>query len=139
MPGNETIYKSPRFWLPVSWGVQDFAAGQTTPQAMPINGFPAGIYEFSLPRKMSLVTVGIELDAAVTAGFIRFQLARNGSLINGNLDMDSGAGLRRLIEFTPGELVGDKGDRIGIAWGSSGTLAPAGSIDGIILMEMEPV
>lgn len=137
MPGNDTIVVQPRSFLPAIWGRADFAAGQTTALALAINGFPAGIDTFSLHQRSSLVAVGVELDAAVTAGFIRFQLTINGSAIGSTFDMDSGTGLRRLIEVPSGKYVGQKGNRVGVEWGSPPSLAPAG-IDGIVAILVEP-
>lgn len=139
MPGNETTITQPRFWLPTIWGRADFASGQTVALAMAINGHPPGIDEFSLPRRMSLVSVGIELDAGVSAGFLRFQLTRNGTPVGPTWDMDDTTGLRRLIEVTPGTIIGQKGQRIGVVWGSPPSLSPAGSIDGVVMLEVEPV
>lgn len=137
MPGNETVNKAPRAFLPVQWTKGGFTAGQTVGIAMQISGFPASIDEMSLLRKTSLLTVAIILSAVPTAGFIRFMLTKNGADTGKTFDMDSTTGLRQAWEFRPGELTGVKGDRVGVKWGSSGSLLPSGSIDGVVLLEVQ--
>jgi len=137
MPGNETVSKSPRAFLPVQWTKEGFTAGQAVGVSLQISSFPASIYEMSLLRETSLLTVAIVLSAAPTAGFIRFELTKNGVDTGKTVDMDTAKGTRYMWEFRPGELTGAKGDRIGVKWGSSGTLTPSGSIDGAVLLEVQ--
>jgi hypothetical protein len=137
MPGNETTSKSPKSFLPAQWTKEGFTAGQAVGVAMEIRSFPASINEMSLLRKTSLLTVAIILSAAPTAGLIRFELTKNGVDTGKTFDMTSVTGARQVWEFRPGELTGVKGDRVGIKWGSSGTLTPSGTIDGVVLLEVQ--
>lgn len=139
MPGNTTYNRQARFWLPVSWSHTNFAAGQTSPLQMLITGLPFSLDEFSIARRLSLVTVGIEIDSVVTAGFIRLQISKNGAGMGVTVDIDSSTGLRQLVEIRPGVLVFDKGDRLGVQWGSNPGLLPDSAIDGVIFMEAEEV
>jgi len=132
---NETTVKSPRAFLPVFWSGSDFAAGETTGASLPIAGFPASIVEFPLPRIASLVTVGIVLSESVTGGFLRFELTKNGVPTGKYVDVDSGS--KKIWEITPGEIVADKGDEVGILWGSSPGLTPDGTIDGVLFLEVQ--
>jgi hypothetical protein len=137
MPGNETVAKGKRAFLPTIWMKNDFTAGQTVGVAMLIAGFPTSIVAFPLLRKTSVLSVGILLSAPVTAGFIRFELTKNGVATGNTMDMNAAAGTRKLWEFEPGALVGNKGDEVGVLWGSNGTLAPSGSIDGVLFFEVQ--
>jgi hypothetical protein len=132
-----TENKQPRAFLPVQWSKSGFSAGQSTGIAMAITGFPSGINEFTLLRDTSLVTVGILLSSPVTAGFIRFEVVKNGSATGKTVDVNSGSGLAAMWEIKPGTMRGTKGDRIGVQWGSSATLAPSGTIDGVIFFEVQ--
>jgi hypothetical protein len=127
----------PRQFLPGVWAHTNFAAGQTTGVAMALAGWPSGFKAVVLPRQMSLVTVMVGLTAAVTSGFLRFELTKNGTDTGKTLDMDSSHGQIRVVKFVPGALVGDEGDRIGIKWGSHPSLAPSG-IDGVVTFEVQP-
>lgn len=129
--------KQRRAFLPVSWGKSGFTAGQSTGEAMSITGFPSGIFEFVFPRLTSLVTVGVLLSAAVTAGFIRFEIIKNGVGTGKTIDVDASKGTATMWELDPGTVKGAKGDRIGIQWGSSGILAPDGTIDGVLFFEVQ--
>ena len=127
----------PRQFLPGAWAKEDFSAGQTTAVAMAIAGWPSGLDVIVLPRRMSLVTVMVGLTMAVSAGFIRFELTKNGIGTGKTIDMDASQGTLRVVKLTPGSLVGDEGDRIGVQWGSHPSLAPSG-IDGVIALEAQP-
>ncbi len=129
--------KQSRSWLPVSWGKSGFTSGQAVGVAMEINGFPAGIKEIALARNTSLVTIGILLSSAVTAGLIRFEIVKNGSATGKTFDMTSSEGLKTMWEFNPGILTGAKGDTVGLLWGSSGSLNPSGTIDGVVFFEVQ--
>jgi hypothetical protein len=139
MPGNDTVVKSPRLLLPTTWVKTGFTAGQSVGVAMQLAGLPSSLVELPLPRAASLVMVGIVLSGPVAAGLIRFELTKNGIATGKTVDMDSTSGTKQMWELKPGELIGDKGDEIGILWGSSGSLAPSGSIDGALFLEVQPV
>lgn len=135
MAGNETEYKSPRNYLPVFWWKDNILAGQATGLPMTINNLP--FEKFPFAKKASLVTLGIVLSEAITAGLIRFEITKNGTATGKTFDMDASKGKKALWEFDPGILVGGKGDELGILWGSSGTLAPAGVIEAAIFVEVQ--
>lgn len=137
MPGNATVSKSPKTFLPVQWTKTGFTANQAAGIAMQISSFPASINEMSLARETSVLTLAIILSAAVTAGFIRFEITKNGVDTGLTFDMDVAAGARQLWEFAPGVLTGVKGDRVGIKWGSNAALLPTGTIDGVVLLEVQ--
>ena len=134
MPGNETEYKTPRNYLPVFWWKENIPAGGAgvpmTINNLPFEGFP-------FAKKASLVTLGIVLSEPVTAGLIRFEITKNGNPTGQTFDMDDSTGRKELWEFDPGKLVGNKGDELGILWGSNGSLAPADVIEAAIFVEVQ--
>jgi len=137
MPGNETQSKSVKAYLPAVWSKTGFTAGQTVGVAMAIAGFPAAITAIPVPRRTSLLSVAVLLSAAVTGGLIRFEITKNGVATGKTFDMTSASGTRKLWEFEPGTLVANKGDEIGILWGSSVGLTPSGTISGVLFCEVQ--
>lgn len=134
-----TVYTQPRAFLPVFWRQLNFTSGQATALPLTIPGFPSSMDErISIVRQSSLVTVGIMLSAALTAGLLRFELTIDGTGTGDTIDMVPADGARKLRTLAPGKLVLAKGDRVGVQWGSSGAMAPSGSIDGVIFLEVQP-
>jgi hypothetical protein len=136
MPGNETIDQSRRVFLPAEWRAASIPAGQATPIALAIPGFTA-IDAMPLAERATLRSVGIVLSQPVTAGLIRFQLTRDGALVGPTFDMTSASGDKAQWTFKPGELVGAKGAAVGVALGTSGTLAPAGVIEALVVIDVQ--
>jgi hypothetical protein len=136
MPGNETLDRSRRVFLPAEWRAENIPAGQATPVAMAIPGFTT-IARMPLSERATLRAVGLVLSQAVTAGLIRFQLTRNGALVGPTFDMTSASGTKALWTFKPGELVGAKGAEIGVSLGSSGSLTPAGVIEALAVIDVQ--
>jgi hypothetical protein len=136
MPGNETLDRSQRTYFPAEWVMDNVPAGQTTPVAMGIPGVNQ-INSLPLLDRATLRAVVIKLSAPVTAGFIRFQLTRNGSQVGPQVDMAPGDGTVKQWELAPGDLVANKGDEIGLVLGTPPTLAPAASIEALVLLGIE--
>ena len=130
-----TRYQDPRTYLPAVWQKVGVTADQTAGVAMTI----PSISKVDLPfaRKGSVVSVGITLTDAVTAGFIRFELTKDGTPTGKTFDMDSASGLHSIWEFPPGDLVGLKGEEIGILWGSNAALLPTGTIEAVLYVEVQ--
>ena len=137
MPGNTTSYKSPRAFLPSFWTKNDILAGESTGQYMDLAGLT--IKELPLPRRSSIVSIGLIVSQAVTAGLIRVELFKNDVATGVTQDITSESGLRKFWEFDPGKFVVDKGDRIGFKWDSSGSLSPSGSIDLAVFVEVQQI
>jgi hypothetical protein len=93
----------------------------------------------SLPLldKATLRAVVIKLSAPITAGFIRFQLTRNGAGVGPEVEMNPGTGTVFQYEMKSGTLTADKGDEIGVQFGTHPSLAPAGSIEALVLLGIE--
>lgn len=135
MAGNTTQYTQPRIYLPAIWRKAGVTAGQTTGVPMDMTG--VGLPGLPLPRKASLISVGLLLSAAVTSQFIRFELTINGAATGITGDMTASNGTARIWEFNPGQVLLNKGDRIGVNWGSHPGLTPSGSIDAHAYMEFQ--
>ncbi len=135
MPGNTTIYKEHRTFIPAIWKKVGVTSGQATGIAMEIAGITKST--LPLPREASIVSVGIVLTAAFTAGFMRLEISKNGTGTGKTLDMDPAKDVQHIWEFEPGELIGSKGDELGILWGSNGALAPSGSIEAAVFVEVQ--
>lgn len=133
MAGNTTAYISNRCFLPSFWKATGVTSGQTTGVAMNLIGITRD--GMPLARKASIVSVGVMLSEAVTAGFIRLQATLNGADTAKTFDMTGPT--KAIWEFDPGEIVLSKSDEIGFKWGSSGTLAPSGSIEVTCFVEVQ--
>jgi len=136
MPGNTTLDRSKRTYFPAEWVMDNIPAGQTVPVAMDIPGVNK-VNALPLLDRATLRAVVIKLSAAVTAGFVRFQLTRNGTQVGPQVDMEPGDGTVKQWEITPGTLVADKGDEIGVVLGTPPGLIPAGSIEALVLLGIE--
>jgi len=136
MPGNDTqLIAYQLVFLPSFWQRKNLVAGQVTPVPMDLLGMAAtGI---PLPRKASLVTASIMLSEPVTAQFARIVLTRNGVETSYQADILPAHGTHRVIEIPPGKLVGQKGDIIGLNWGSHPGLLPAGTIEMNVFLEVQ--
>lgn len=124
-----------RVFLPVSWQKIGVTAGQTTGVPMDIPGM--SLTAFPLAHAGSLVSVGIVLSEAVTAGFIRLELTSNGTPTGKTLDITSAQGTKHIWEFAAGELSGSKGQELGINWGSNTGLLPSGTIELNVFFEVQ--
>lgn len=132
---NTTSYISNRCFLPSFWKATGVTSGQTTGVPMSL----IGITRDSMPlaRKASIVSVGMMLSEAVTAGFLRVQATLNGADTAKTFDLTAAQGTKTIWEFEPGDIVLGKGDEVGFKWGSSGTLAPSGSIEVTCFVEVQ--
>ena len=135
MPGNDTKIRSDRVYPPAFWKKVGVTAGQSVGETMSIVGITRT--GFTLARAASLMTVGVVLTAPVTAGFMRFEITKNGTPTGKTFDMDDSTGVKQIWEFKAGELTGGKGDDIGFQWGSSGSLAPSGTIEAVLYVELQ--
>lgn len=135
MPGNVTSNVSNRCFLPSFWKVTGVTSGQAT--GVPMNLL--GVTRDSIPmaRRASIVSVGFLLSEAVTAGLIRVEATLNGADTSRTFDLTSSHGTKTIWEFDPGDTVLDKGDELGFKWGSSGTLAPSGTIELACFVEVQ--
>jgi hypothetical protein len=128
--------KSPRQFFPPEWIKTAIPAGQATGVPMEIAGVPT-IKTVPMPRSGSIVSAGIVLSEPVTAQFIRFAITKNGAETSKTTDMVPGDGSAKIFEVEPGRLVFEKGDRLGINWGSHPGMLPSGVIEALIIFEVQ--
>ena len=136
MPGNTTLDRSRRAYFPAEWVRDNIPASQVTPAPMEIPGV-SKVASLPLLDKATLRAVVIKLSAPITSGFIRFQLTRNGSGVGPEVEMNSGTGTVFQHELQPGSLVANKGDEIGVQFGTNPSFAPDGSIEALVLLGIE--
>jgi hypothetical protein len=135
MPGNNTTYKDSLTFLPATWTASGLTAAQAVGVPLTISTMPTDQLPF--PRRGSLMSVGVVLSTAVTNGLIRLELTRDGIDTGITFDITAASGTKALWEFAPGQLVGNKGQELGIKWGSSGSLLPTLVIDLAVVFEVQ--
>jgi len=111
-----------RVYLPVVWQESNVTANQATGVELSLIGL--SMTQFALPRAGSILALGIMLSQAVTAGLLRLEITRNGTDTGKTFDVTSGD--RKLWEFEAGELSFNKGQELGVKWGSNAALSPTG-------------
>jgi hypothetical protein len=136
MPGNETVERSPKAYLPWTWKQLNLAASQAATQ-IGVSGLPNGIERFPLPRQSSVVTMTVQLSAALTAGFADFEITIGGTGTGKTVRMNAAAGTVKKTRFDPGEIVGSAGDRLGVESSSNGAMLPSGSVDAVVFFEIQ--
>lgn len=124
-----------RVFLPVIWQKKNVTANQTTGVPMDIVGL--AIKQLPLSRNGSLMSVGVVLSTAVTAGFIRLEMTRDGVATGKTLDITSATGTKRVWEFAANELIGTKGQDLGVNWGSNAALLPTNTIELNVFFEVQ--
>jgi len=132
---NETIIKSNRIFIPGFWKAENVTASQGTGIPMIVPGIPFATWAF--PRSAALTSVGLRLTEAITAGFLRLVVTKNGTETAKLLDLTSSHGTKYLWELSASNLVGNKGDELGFNWGSNAAFAPSGSIDLVVYAEIQ--
>jgi hypothetical protein len=90
-----------------------------------------------LLKRATLRAVVIKLSQPITAGFIRFQLTRNGTGVGPEVEMNAGTGTVFQHNLKPGLLVADAGDEIGLQFGTHPSLTPTGTIEALVLLGIE--
>lgn len=136
MPGNATKYSSVRFYFPTEWVESAIPAGQVSGIPMSLVGLSV-IDSIPAPDTLSIVSVGIVLSEPVTSQYIEFRLTIDGVEQTPGIQMGSSDGTQKLRDLDPGKLVIQKGQRIGVNWGSHPGLVPNGSIEALIILEVQ--
>jgi hypothetical protein len=136
MPGNTTQNRTPRFNFPTEWVKAALAAGQTTGVPMPMVGLSV-IDSVPAPCPLSVVSAGIVLSEPVTNQFLEFRLTIDGVEQSPGIQMTSSNGSQRLYDIAPGKLTIQKGQRIGINWGSHPAMTPDGVIEALVVLEVQ--
>lgn len=137
MPGNETIYKSSRSFLPVLWTVNNVPQGADL--VLDVAGLPVGLSQMPMARAGSVTSILIVLSEPITAGDITVTLRKNGANTTSQFTIDSTDGVSAVGELPPGEAVYQEGDTIGIHLGAGSGLTPNAQIDLAVYVEVQPV
>lgn len=111
-----------RTYLPTIWQESNVTAGQATGVALDIIG--TSLVQLPMARAGSIMSLGIVLTSAVTAGLLRLEITRNGTDTGRTFDITSGD--KKIWEFEAGQLAFTKGQELGVKWGSNAELAPTG-------------
>lgn len=111
-----------RTFLPVTFQETNVIANQSTGVALGVVG--TSLEQIPMARAGSIMSLGIVLTSAVTAGLLRLELTRNGTDTGRTFDITSGD--KKIWELEAGQLSFTKGQELGLKWGSSAALAPTG-------------
>jgi hypothetical protein len=136
MPGNTTRYADSRFYFPTEWVKASIPAGQVSGVPMPIVGLSV-IDSIPAPDELSVVSVGIVLSEPVTNQYIEFRLTIDGVEQTPGIQMTPSDGDQKLQILDPGKLVIQRGQRIGVNWGSHPGMTPNGTIEAIVVFEVQ--
>ena len=135
MPGNETIYKSPRAYLPIVWVDNNLPVNAD--RNMAAAGFPAGLDQIPVAKDGSLTSVVLLLTQAVTSGTITLTLRINGVATATQVTMDDTDGTVKVAEIAPGAVALVEGDTIGFHLATTTPFSPAAQIDVIVYVETQ--
>lgn len=137
MPGNETIYKSPRGYLPVVWAYNNVAVNANV--VMPAAGLPIGMDQIPVAKAGALTAIIVLLSEPVTTGTLTVTLRKNDVNTTESVAFTSADGTTHVAELSPAAVTLDVGDTVGVHIASSTPFAPAGQIDVVVYMEVQNV
>lgn len=137
MPGNETIYKSPRAFLPVLWSRNNVP--QSADVVLDVASLPAGLNQMPMARAGSITAILVVLSEPVVAGGIAVILRKNGATIAPQLTIGPGDGITLVGELPPGVADYQAGDTVGVHLSATSGLAPNAQIDLAVYLEVQPV
>lgn len=122
MPGNNTLVRSVLSGLQSGWQEKNIAANQTD-KKMALAGCSA-IKTQELQRKMSPVSMLVQLSAVIATGTITFYLVVNGVKTNKSVVLNNGSGKKERIKIQPGKIIVNKGDDIEVWYSTSADYTP---------------
>lgn len=137
MPGNETVYKSPRTYLPVVWARNNVPQG--TSGVLDAAGLPAGLSDFPVAIGGSVTGILAVLSQAITAGDITITLRKNGSSVASQAVVAPVDGTTKVVNFPPGKAEYAAGDTIGLHLSAASGLTPNAVIDLAAYVEFQSV
>lgn len=133
MPGNETVYKSPRAYLPVMWARNNIAQGASV--VADAAGLPTGLNQIPMAKAGSITAIGLLLSEPVISGSITVTLLRNGASTGQALSIGPGEGVTKVGDLAPGAALYAVGETVGVRVSASAGLAPNAQIDLAIYLE----
>lgn len=137
MPGNETIYKSPRTYLPIVWVDNNLPVNAN--RLMDGAGLPIGLNQVAVAKAGALTSIVVLLTEAVTNGAITMTLRVNGVDTTQQVVFDDTSGTTQVADITPGAVTLAVGDTIGFHLATSVPFAPSAQIDTIVYVEVQNV
>lgn len=137
MPGNETIYKSPRAYLPIVWADNNVTQGSDN--VMAAAAIPAGLDEVPMPRAGSVTAIAVVMSRAITSGGITISLRKNGSNTANQATIAAGEGTTKVVDLPPGAADYVAGDTVGLRLQAASGLAPNSQIDLAVYLETQNV
>lgn len=137
MPGNTTLYKSPRAFLPMLWTANNLPPNANVVAG--VAGLQAGLDQVPMARAGSVAAVLVVLSEAVTSQFITVTLRKNGSNTSTQVQINPVDGTTKVAELPLGDTAYAVGDTVGIAVSTPAGLAPAGQIDLAVYLEVQNV
>lgn len=137
MAGNETLYKSPRAYLPLMWARNNVPLSLDV--VMESAGLPSGLDELPMPRAGSVTAIAVVMSEAITDGSIAVSLRKNGVNLSSSVSVGVGDGTTKVGDLAPGAAEFEAGDVIGLRLVSSSNLAPNAQIDLAVYLETQNV
>lgn len=134
MPGNETIYKSSRAYLPVIW--VDNNIPPNAARELNIAGAPPGLRCVPMPQACSVTSISVLMSEEITSGSITVSLCKNGvpSIVHTVLLEN---GVSQVGSLNPGDATFVVGDTVGIHVSTPAGFTPAAQIDLIVFLEVQ--
>jgi hypothetical protein len=127
MPGNDTLYKSQRGYLPIVWTRNNIPQGVNAP--LDAAGLPAGLNDFPILFTGSVTGLVVVLSEPITAGGIEVRVRKNGVVTTTDLEVSPSDGTGKVLAIAPGSVDFAVGDRIGLQVVAEAGLAPNAQID----------
>lgn len=137
MPGNETLIKSPRAFLPMLWTATNLPPNSN--QVADIAGLQPGLNQVPMARAGSVAAVLVLLSTPVTAQAITVTLRKNGSNTSNQIVVGPADGLVKVAELPLVNTAYAVGDLVGIAVSTPLGFAPAGTVDLVVYLEVQNV
>lgn len=137
MPGNQTIYKNVRQYLPIVW-VDSNLPGNAN-RIMAAGGLPVGMNQIPVAAAGSVTSVVGMLSEVVTTGTLTLQLLKNGTAAGQPLTFTMLDLITKIRTFAPGTVVLAADDFIGMRVTTTTPFAPAGSIDVVVYVETQSI
>lgn len=135
MPGNTTLYKSPRAYLPIVWTHNNIAVNADI--IMAAAGLPVGLTQVPVAAAGSVTSIIVLLSEAVTNGTLTLTLRKNGSDTAEQVEFTDADGTTKVAELQPGAVNLVEGDTLGVRAVSSVPFAPAGQLDIVVYLELQ--
>lgn len=135
MPGNETVYKSPRAYFPIVWADNNVTQGLDS--VMEAVGLPSGLDEAPMAIGCSVTSIIVILSEAITSGTITAELRKNGSNSGRQVVIAAGEGTAKVGALSPGAAEYAAGDLVGIRLVAASGLTPNASIDLAVYLETQ--